>query len=50
LPILGVVSAVVSDAESRRRRVDRLRFAAASSGLVVSFAAGITAMFMLANR
>jgi hypothetical protein len=50
LPILGVVSAVISDAESRRVRADRLRFAAASSSLLVSFAAGLTVMFMLATR
>jgi polysaccharide chain length determinant protein (PEP-CTERM system associated) len=50
LPILGVVSAVISDSESRQRRTDRLRFAAASGSLVVSFAAGMTAMFMLASR
>jgi polysaccharide chain length determinant protein (PEP-CTERM system associated) len=50
LPILGVVSAVINDADSRRLRADRLRFAAASGSLVLSFAAGLTAMFMLASR
>jgi hypothetical protein len=50
LPMLGVVSAVMNDADSRRMRADRMRFAAASGSLLVSFAAGMTAMFMLANR
>jgi polysaccharide chain length determinant protein (PEP-CTERM system associated) len=50
LPMLGVVSAVMNDLDSRRMRADRLRFAAASGSLLVSFAAGMTAMFMLANR
>jgi hypothetical protein len=41
---------VMNDADSRRMRADRMRFAAASGSLLVSFAAGMTAMFMLANR
>jgi polysaccharide chain length determinant protein (PEP-CTERM system associated) len=50
LPILGMVSAVVSDADVRRRRVDRLRFGAASGGLVLLLLAGLTAMSLLASR
>ena len=40
LPILGMVSAVVSDADVKRSRVDRLRFGAASGSLVLLFIAG----------
>jgi len=50
LPILGVVSAVVNDADVRRSRMDKLRFFGASGSLVVSFAAGLAAMTLLANR
>jgi polysaccharide chain length determinant protein (PEP-CTERM system associated) len=50
LPILGVVSAVVNDVEARRGRLDKLRFFGASGSLVVSFAAGLAAMTILASR
>lgn len=50
LPILGMVSAVLGDADVRRRRVDRLRFFAASGSLVLLFAAGLTAMTLIASR
>jgi polysaccharide chain length determinant protein (PEP-CTERM system associated) len=50
LPILGMVSAVVSDADASRRRVDRLRFGAASGGLVLLFITGLTIMSLLATR
>jgi polysaccharide chain length determinant protein (PEP-CTERM system associated) len=50
LPILGVVSAVVTDADARRSRLDKLRFAGALGSLVLSFAAGLAAMTVLANR
>ncbi len=50
LPILGMVSAVIGDAGARRRRADRLRFFAASGGLVLLFAAGMTAMTLTASR
>jgi polysaccharide chain length determinant protein (PEP-CTERM system associated) len=50
LPILGMVSSVLGDAEVRQRRVDRLRFFAASGGLVLLFAAGMTTLSLLASR
>ena len=50
LPILGMVSAVMGDADTRRLRVDRLRFVAASGSLVLVFAAGLTVMSILASR
>ena len=50
LPILGMVSAVMGDADTRRRRIDRLRFFAASGSLVLLFAAGLTTMSILASR
>ena len=50
LPILGMVSAVMGDADTRRRRIDRLRFIAASGSLVLLFAAGLTAMSIFASR
>ena len=50
LPILGVVSAVVGDADRRRQRGDRLRFFTASGSLVLLFAAGLSVVTILANR
>lgn len=50
LPVLGVVSHVLSDRDARRERVDLLRFTAAAGGLVVVFAAGLTAMSIMAGR
>jgi polysaccharide chain length determinant protein (PEP-CTERM system associated) len=50
LPILGMVSAVMGDAETKARRTDRLRFIAASGSLVLVFAAGLTTMSILASR
>jgi polysaccharide chain length determinant protein (PEP-CTERM system associated) len=44
LPLLGVVSAVISDAERRRARGSLLRFATASGGLVGLFAVGMVAL------
>jgi len=50
LPILGTVSALISDTESRRRRMDLLRFLGAAGSLVLSFGAGLTAMTLMASR
>jgi len=50
LPILGMVSAVLGDADTRKRRADRLRFVAASGSLVLVFSLGLTAMSFIANR
>jgi polysaccharide chain length determinant protein (PEP-CTERM system associated) len=50
LPILGMVSAVVGNAETRRQRIDQLRFFGASGSLLLLFAAGLTIMFILSHR
>ena len=50
LPILGIVSAVLGDADERRQRIDRLRFLAASSSLVLLFAGGLAVMSIMAGR
>jgi capsular polysaccharide biosynthesis protein len=50
LPLLGVVSAVLSDVDKRRERIDRLRFFGASGGLVLLFAAGLALMAVMAAR
>jgi len=50
LPLLGVVSKVLSDADKRRERVDWMRFAAASGSLVGLFLVGLTAMTIMAGR
>jgi polysaccharide chain length determinant protein (PEP-CTERM system associated) len=50
VPILGVVTSVFSEGDIRRRRMDVLRFSAASGGLVLSFAAGIATLLMLTAR
>jgi hypothetical protein len=39
LPILGVVSLVLSDIDKRRQRFDRVKFLAASSMLFIAFGA-----------
>ena len=50
LPVLGVITTILSEADLRRRRMDLMRFLAASGGLVLSFGMGLAAMFILANR
>jgi polysaccharide chain length determinant protein (PEP-CTERM system associated) len=50
LPLLGVVSVVLGDAERRRERMDRLRFFGASGSLVLLFAAGLAVMAVMAGR
>lgn len=50
LPLLGIVSAVLSDVDMRRRRADLLRFFTASGSLVLLFVAGLTAMSLIAGR
>ena len=47
LPLLGIVSAVVGDAERRRERMDKVRFAGASGSLVLLFGLGMAAMAAL---
>ena len=50
LPVLGLVSTVMGDAEKRKQRVERYRFAAASGSLAVLFAAGLTVMSLQLSR
>lgn len=50
LPLLGVISMVVSDEQRRRERGSLLRFVGASGSLVGMFAAGIAVMFFLSTR
>ena len=50
LPLLGVVSLVMSDGDLRRERMSMLRFLGASGGLVGMFVLGIAAMGILAQR
>lgn len=50
LPILGVVSRLVSDAEIRRQRLDRLRFTGASVGLVGMFGLAMLALVVMNAR
>lgn len=49
LPLLGVVSALVTDADRRRERASMFRFVTASGGLVGIFVAGLIAMIVM-NR
>ena len=50
LPLLGVISMVVSDDEKRRARGSLLRFVGASGSLIGLFVAGIAVMFILSTR
>ncbi|MDP1898945.1 MAG: GNVR domain-containing protein [Rubrivivax sp.] len=50
LPLLGVVSLVMSEADRRRERVGTLLFFGASGGLVGLFVLGMVAMVILARR
>ena len=50
LPLLGVVSRIMSDAEQRRERRGLVRFIVASGSLVGVFLAGLFAMSLIAPR
>lgn len=50
LPVLGVVSRLMSEAEKRRERVDLMRFAAGSGGLIATYALGLAAMAFMMSR
>ena len=50
LPILGVVSRLVTDADRRRNRIDLYRFGAASGSLIVLFVLGLSVMAFLQNQ
>lgn len=47
LPLLGVVSVLVTDADRRRERASTMRFITASGGLVGIFVAGLIAMTLM---
>ena len=49
LPLLGIVSALITDADRRRERASMFRFVTASGGLVGIFVAGLIAMVVM-NR
>jgi polysaccharide chain length determinant protein (PEP-CTERM system associated) len=50
LPVLGVVSRLVTDTDRRQMRADLLRFGVASGGLVGVFALGLVVMALLISR
>jgi hypothetical protein len=47
LPMLGVVSVVMADADRRRERMDRLRFVGASGSLFLAFGLGLAGLVYL---
>lgn len=47
LPLLGVVTAVLSEVDLRRQRADALRFAGASAGLLVLMVAGLALLSLM---
>lgn len=50
LPILGVVTRLVSDADRARQRVDLVRFAVGTGGLVILFAIALTLLAVQLSR
>lgn len=50
LPILGVVTRLVSDADRARQRVDLIRFSAGAGGLLVMFAVALTVLAVQLSR
>jgi len=50
LPVLGVVTRLVTEADRRRARLDLYRFGAASGGLVGLFVIGLTVMAVVASQ
>jgi len=50
VPLLGVVSMVLSDAERKRERANRLRFMAGSGGLLATFLVAMVTVSILAAR
>jgi hypothetical protein len=50
LPILGVVSRIMSDAEMRKKRVDRVRVIGVASGLVLMYGLAMAVLFVLQAR
>jgi polysaccharide chain length determinant protein (PEP-CTERM system associated) len=49
LPLLGVVTMVISDTDRRRERMGHVRFISASGGLVGLFMAGLIAMSLMSK-
>jgi polysaccharide chain length determinant protein (PEP-CTERM system associated) len=50
LPLLGIVSTVMSDVSRRRRRMELVKFWSASGSLVALFIAGMVLMALMAQR
>lgn len=50
LPLIGVVSAVVSDVSRRRQRMELVSFWSASGSLILLFMAGMAVMAWMANQ
>ncbi len=50
LPVLGVVSLIVSPAMKQKRRKDMVRFISVLSALVMAYAVGLSILFFLASR
>jgi polysaccharide chain length determinant protein (PEP-CTERM system associated) len=50
LPVLGVVSRIISDGERRRSRADRLRVIGATGGLVATFVVAMAVLAILNAR
>jgi polysaccharide chain length determinant protein (PEP-CTERM system associated) len=50
LPILGVVTRLVTDADRGRQRVDLIRFSAGAGGLLVMFAVALTVLAVQLSR
>jgi hypothetical protein len=50
LPLLGVVSMILSDEDRKRERMGRLRFYAGTGGLLASFVLAMITVSILAAR
>jgi hypothetical protein len=50
LPLLGMVSVVMAEADRRRERADRMRFFGAAGGLVLAFGLGLAGLAMTMSR
>jgi polysaccharide chain length determinant protein (PEP-CTERM system associated) len=50
LPVLGVVSRVITPDDKRHAKVDMMRFAAGSGGLIIVFAIGLVTLTVIAAR
>jgi glutamate racemase len=50
LPILGVVTRLVTEADRARQRVDLIRFASGVGGLIVLFAVALTILAVQLSR